>query len=241
MFEKRDAGSYNGSTGASGALNLGSSPGPATILPIQNKNMRKCYLCGSEENLTQDHIPPKNLFPLPRPTDLITIPCCKKCNEEFCLIDESFRVFVSAAINRSNSGSWIWGNKVMGSSFKRSPKLKASFRRNLIPVEVKLGDITIRTTTITYPIEKANNYLIRLVKGFTYKYNPEIDYQEFSFKVKQIVPKQEIVNMLHKKFFYVEKGDGVFRMWRMYTKQKKTTGLFIFVFYDALMFMIEVN
>jgi hypothetical protein len=50
-----------------------------------------CVYCGGNENLSKDHIPPKNLFSKPRPNDLITVPSCKKCNQEHSKDDNYFR------------------------------------------------------------------------------------------------------------------------------------------------------
>lgn len=203
--------------------------------------MKNCYLCNSTENLTKDHIPPKNLFPSPKPTNLITIWCCKKCNGKFSLIDESFRVFTSSVINRSRSGEWIWNNKVMDSSFKRSPKLKQSTIKSLVPLQAEINGINVQETGMTYPVKKTKEYLVRLTKGFTKHFNPEINYSHANFKVSNIIPNQQIVDMLYRKFFYVEKGDGVFRMWRMFVKDMGAKSIWVYVFYDGLMFMIEVD
>jgi hypothetical protein len=51
----------------------------------------KCIYCGDRGRLTRDHIPPKCLFPKPRPSDLITVPCCETCNGSFSSDDEYFR------------------------------------------------------------------------------------------------------------------------------------------------------
>lgn len=202
--------------------------------------MKSCYLCGATENLTRDHIPPKNLFPSPKPNNLITVWCCKKCNEKFSLIDESFRVFTSSVINRSKSGSWIWDNKVMGSSFKRSPKLKQVTIKSLVPLQTEINGIKIQQTGMTYPVKKTRKYLVRLTKGFTKHFNPEIDYSHARFRINNIIPNQQIVDMLYQKYFYVERGDGVFRMWRMFVKDMGVKSLWVYVFYDGLMFMVEM-
>jgi len=60
---------------------------------------KRCYLCKGEAD-TKDHVPPKGLFPEPRPSNLITVDCCYRCNQKFTKIDEEFRLFVSAPINR---------------------------------------------------------------------------------------------------------------------------------------------
>jgi hypothetical protein len=50
-----------------------------------------CVYCGAAEADTLDHIPPKGLFPKPRPSDLITVPCCRPCNKSFEKDDEYFK------------------------------------------------------------------------------------------------------------------------------------------------------
>ena len=50
-----------------------------------------CAYCGATKNLIDDHVPPKNLFPPPRPK-LITVPACKKCNGSAAKDDENFRL-----------------------------------------------------------------------------------------------------------------------------------------------------
>lgn len=53
-----------------------------------------CIYCGSTENPTGDHIPPKCLFPEPRPNNLIKVSACNSCNHSFHLDDEYFRMLI---------------------------------------------------------------------------------------------------------------------------------------------------
>lgn len=203
-------------------------------------NLSRCYLCGTKENLTRDHIPPENLFPKPKPNNLVTVACCNNCNSELKLIDESFRVFVSSTLNRSIAGRWIWDNKVMDSTFKRSPKLKAAVKASLIDVDALINNQIVKATALTYPEENANKYLIRLTKGFTRLFHPEIDYTNAKFKVWQVTPNQEIVDGLFQKFPYFERGDNVFRMWRGLAKGNRLESIWVYVFYDDLMFAVSM-
>ncbi len=57
-----------------------------------NQKAKFCVYCGSVQNLTVDHIPPKLLFPKPRPKNLITVPACEACNKSFSKDDENFRL-----------------------------------------------------------------------------------------------------------------------------------------------------
>lgn len=55
----------------------------------------RCVYCGTTSASTRDHIPPKCLFPTPRPSDLITVPACAKCNSSASKDDEYFRLVLS--------------------------------------------------------------------------------------------------------------------------------------------------
>ena len=65
-----------------------------------------CVYCGLEDpdvrDRTRDHVPPKNLFPEPRPSDLITVPCCRQCNSSASEDDEYFRVVLTSRIDTSD-------------------------------------------------------------------------------------------------------------------------------------------
>lgn len=58
------------------------------------KKKKLCVYCHSPKDLTRDHIPPKSFFPRPRPTNLITVPCCRNCHEELTGKDEYFRNYL---------------------------------------------------------------------------------------------------------------------------------------------------
>ena len=62
-----------------------------------------CVYCGLEEPdsryRTRDHVPPKNSFPEPRPSDLITVPSCRSCNETASMDDEFFRLMVAGKLD----------------------------------------------------------------------------------------------------------------------------------------------
>jgi hypothetical protein len=77
----------------------------------------KCYLCLKEirpGEETKDHIPPKNLFPKPRPSNLHTLNCCFTCNNNFSFDEEFFRdniVPLSDLYNNSDAIN-IWENVI---------------------------------------------------------------------------------------------------------------------------------
>jgi hypothetical protein len=54
-----------------------------------------CVYCGRRPGTTDDHVPPKSLFRSPRPSNLVTVPCCLPCHRTFGKDDEYFRLAIS--------------------------------------------------------------------------------------------------------------------------------------------------
>ena len=84
---------------------------------------RLCCLCGSRPSTTRDHIPPKCIFPQPRPVDIITVPACEECNKNTSAADEEFRVFVSMFVGkRTPEAQRLWESRTL-STVKNNRRL----------------------------------------------------------------------------------------------------------------------
>lgn len=57
---------------------------------------QSCIYCGKKAASTKDHVPPKSFFPKPRPTNLITVPSCEKCNRNYGKDDERVRNIITS-------------------------------------------------------------------------------------------------------------------------------------------------
>lgn len=55
----------------------------------------RCVYCGTRDATTQDHVPPKALFPKPRPDNMVTVPSCAQCNGGASDDDEYFRFMLA--------------------------------------------------------------------------------------------------------------------------------------------------
>ena len=60
--------------------------------PRRSSKTGICTYCGEVGEVTKDHIPPKNLFPLPRPGNMRTVPACLSCNAGFQADDDYLRI-----------------------------------------------------------------------------------------------------------------------------------------------------
>lgn len=60
-------------------------------MPRKKRSRGTCVYCGRHGTLTRDHVPPRNLFGSTSEVQLVTIPCCTKCNGQASKDDEYFR------------------------------------------------------------------------------------------------------------------------------------------------------
>src|SRR5713226_1536877 len=132
-----------------------------------------CFLSDSLENLTRDHIPPKNLFPDPKPSNLITVSCCATCNSKFSKDDELVRIWASTGEFCSPAGKWIWRNKVVPSFETRNKKLIEHLKKNVdtAMLETLAGEIEVPIFGI--PVKRAAPFIIRLTKGLLRHFYPD--------------------------------------------------------------------
>ena len=74
----------------------------------ETKN-KSCIYCGSKEDITRDHSPPKALFPEPRPSNMLTVPSCRKCNESFAKDDQYFsdKLIMCAPISQNPNAQQV--------------------------------------------------------------------------------------------------------------------------------------
>ena len=58
-----------------------------------------CIYCGIRKATERDHVPPECFFPIPRPSNLITVPSCAECNRSFGKHDERVRNLITSSEN----------------------------------------------------------------------------------------------------------------------------------------------
>jgi hypothetical protein len=119
-----------------------------------------CTYCGEWRELTHDHVPPRCLFSKPRPSDLVTVPCCVPCNRDAQKQDEYFRIAITAGIDaatfpRENADS-VRAVKSLSraASLGFARKLLQSYERNPAGLHIDFERIKI--------------VLHRIVRGFFY-------------------------------------------------------------------------
>ncbi len=132
-----------------------------------------CVYCGLEDpdvrDRTRDHVPPKNLFPEPRPSDLITVPCCRQCNGSASEDDEYFRFVLTSRIDTSDHPE---AEKVRPRIFRSLQRPEATgfsdlLREIMIDVDVHTpsGIYVGKGAGIKISHERLNRVADRIVRG----------------------------------------------------------------------------
>ena len=201
----------------------------------------KCYLCGSIENLTRDHIPPKCLFPKPRPNNLYTLPCCYACNNGASKDDEYLRLATSLSINRSEKGDLAF-ERVKTSTLKSNrigellEELRSSMKQP-VQVETPVGKIEAAQLN-PQPI---NRCLVQITKGILAANHPEIDLRALDFEITRIdqFKLESIVQSgIAERFIRWSIGDGVYDSWRAVAREDLANGATVHSFYESAVWMV---
>ena len=93
------------------------------------------------------------------------------------------RVWLTAAANRSSSGTQIWRQRVVNGTLRRTPALRLSFAQAMIRFLVEQDGIQFPANAITIPEERANRHLVRIVKGLLTQFHPQFDTDGLSYVI----------------------------------------------------------
>jgi hypothetical protein len=213
----------------------------------------KCYLCGQPQNdfsdpLTDDHVPPKNLFHVIDPArmggDLITVKAHRSCNQGHQMDDEYLRfITVTPSTNVSPVAKIVW-EKVLR-SIKR-PQSKGF----LTHIQKRLEVREVQTTAGIYlgkrpgfeiDGQRTATILFRICRGLFFHETGNI----LPHDCPNSVFPSEVFKQLRKKgeaageFKVV--CNGVFKyLWRAETPNQ-INGYFWLVFYDHVEFVIATG
>jgi len=199
----------------------------------------KCFLCGSTENLTRDHIPPENLFKPPLPTNLITVPSCLECNGSYSLDEEYFRACVATQGYWHPIGEWIWENKVIGSTFHRSPTLKKAIASTYttVPIQTPSGLYAGEQGALLYRADRLQRVVEKICRGLYTHHHPEVDLTDVLVEVNMTRINDGLKNILP--LFKRESiGGDTFIYWRGIHEEDARQSIWFFLFYTQTLFTV---
>ena len=146
-----------------------------------------CYLCGvaiDHANRTMDHVPPKGLFPRPLPSDLITVPCCLRCNREKSREEEFFRLITTLGIARTPEAEAVYEQRTLRRTIHRG-RLKAEIAKMISTVAhqwMEVNGVIVLTPSIHIPIAPLRAVAERTARGLTAHFHPSLEVHRLHFR-----------------------------------------------------------
>jgi hypothetical protein len=219
------------------------------------KKKGECIYCGRILPITEDHVPPRNLFAKPRPNNLIKVPSCYKChgeNKQVSQDDEYFRLMLTL---REDVSTHPDVKKILPTVMRslRKPK-KLGFTKSLLN---SMKSINLRTEgglhlgvkgAYDVKLSRLDNVAIRITKGLFYhekKYRLPDEYGVAAYSESGLTNitaefKQEIrINILQPLMANAPKiiGDQVFSYRVSYSDTDTNVSAWLFIFYEQVRFV----
>jgi hypothetical protein len=222
---------------------------PLSLSVADKQKKQECYLCGKlpaetpEGKLTREHLPPQNLFPDPRPSNLITVPCCRACNNGASEDDDYLRLAVSGQYTHDELGKQTWTKKVLGSTMrkKRLRKEIAAFSNSLRRIALVTPQGVEDAFEGWLDGVRLERSITRLTKGFLALVYPDVDRTELKFQVTQLDPfkvNDPVFAQSCSMLTNFQRGNGVFRCWHA-VQSYSHTGMWVHMFFGSSWFLVS--
>lgn len=200
--------------------------------------------------MSKDHVPPKVLFPEPRPSDLFTVPSCRNCNGSFSKDDDYFRMVLVSIESVYDDKNARKVNKKFLSSYHRpeAKGFKKAIQNSLTNVDlISEGGIHVGTAPVmTVDAKRINAMIKRITKGLFFKtqgrcipngYQIDVFAQHGLFQLSEdffmlTAPSLKPVESI---------GNGIFTYRYAVSIDNPSDMAFIFCFYDKLFFHSMVS
>jgi hypothetical protein len=134
------------------------------------KHPEKCVYCGHDPGITDDHVPPKSFFPQPRPSNLITVPACNKCNSSVGMDEDYFlATFMFSEVGITDAGKILWKQR-LHRMFRRNLGLRRRIAKGLSyrPVVTPTGIYLGRRMALQFDEGRFDRVVQKIVRGLYY-------------------------------------------------------------------------
>ena len=143
-----------------------------------------CVICGLQPATTDDHVPPQGIFPKPRPSDLIKVRACLKCNKRTSDLDEVFKVFIGIASGHGSEGEKMFKQQTIR-TLQHNRRLKREIASTICDVWVKPpGGIALGKRPAVLLDSKAHDQIIeKTIRGLHFHHTGVILGEAVDIKV----------------------------------------------------------
>lgn len=211
-----------------------------------------CVYCGKAGNLTNDHIPPKNLFAKPRPNNLVVVPSCYSCNSNESADDEYLRLMLSLRDDTFEHSDVQQVLPVVYRSLTKPNKVgfsRALFQsiqeRNIL---TSSGIYIGRRQTYDVDLARLDRVAQRIARGLFYHEQHRIlpeQYEVFAFSaaglsnITKDLKDQIITELVDPLLQQTPKtiGNNVFAYRCSFNPEDNNSSVWHFIFYDKVVFL----
>lgn len=192
-----------------------------------------CVICGRSVATTGDHIPPKSIFPKPRPNDLIRVPACGTCNMGASGLDEKFRVYLSLQVGvDSHEAHELWKNHVVRTA-RHNDKLRNEIVARTEPVYLttQAGVIFDKAYRVLWDSQAHDKTIERLIRGLYFHHFREILGDRIAMKVQWFRKLTADMDQMSQEWNSNSIGGNIFLYRFARAKDEPLTSIWIFQFY----------
>lgn len=211
---------------------------------------KRCIYCGKIAN-SADHIPPKSIFPKPRPNNLQTVPSCVKCNRGFQADDDCF---MQVLPSRHDVGQNPAALQIMEAAIRNLQRSEAAgFRRTFLQriSEVELfteGGIYLgRTLQTDIDFQRLESVARRTVRGLYFKWkgvplpkkSPITVYLDIGFAQLRDDAEKSLLNLVGKlqNESPLVVNPHVFKCWRKDAIGAEWASAWFLLFFNSIWFL----
>jgi len=138
----------------------------------RRRHKRLCYLCGKPGKLTREHVVPRSLFLKPLPSNMITEPAHRHCNQSYAKDEEYFRFALTSEERtyEQQVAGQVWDQKVFP-GLQHSPKFANRILSQLHDVELHSpGGLYIGRATAVYgEQDRIQRVINKIARGLLYR------------------------------------------------------------------------
>jgi hypothetical protein len=191
-----------------------------------------CCYCGIREAATRDHIPPKGIFNSPKPSDLITVPCCFICNNDASVYDESFKTYLGMHIARQGGEAERLFKEGVLPTTKHNNKLRQVIFKSMYPVDIttKSGIITGKGVAVPWDNDAHDSTIERIIRGLFFHHHGKIVGNNATVNTYWL---KEQKSGLEDKLYEASIADGNFKYHYNKTDESEFDSVWLFNFYNG--------
>jgi len=221
---------------------------------MARKKVGTCVYCGKVGRVTDDHIPPKNIFTgevrIPN-LQLITVPACEKCNGQAAKDDEYFRLTLALRADVYDHPQVQQLLPIIWRSLKRpeSAKFAKAFGQSIGPVRLMTrSGIDLGYKPGYKPnFERLHRVAARVVKGLFFHVRgsrlPDTHSTCAYAEPASVIEDRNVLNEILRMTQIVRQGrpttigDSIFTYWHYTVSDEADSVMWVFEFFEKILFI----